>query len=114
MDFTEVASDLAEKIRSLQWKSLTGQELAQNIDGLGLTDPESGFCRVVGTDNLGRVKCEDCPLSNGDPAGCMNLIQKARNSALSKKVKRSKLYLEELAQVLDNVIRNEGSELQDQ
>lgn len=103
MDFAEVAEKLAKDIRLLCSKSLTGQELAESIDGLGLTDPDRDLCEVAGADDLGRVRCELCPVSEGKPAGCMRLIGKARLDALRTNVRKAKLHLELFAQVLDNV-----------
>ena len=101
--FKETAKELAEKIRSLVWSDLTGRELNEHIEGLGLTNPVKGFCKLVGTDKVGRILCENCPISGGKPAGCMRYIQPAIRNALTKRVGSSKLCLEKFAQILDLV-----------
>lgn len=111
--YRSLARFLSKRIRNRISRKATGKELFDFIQGLGLTDPEGDFCKCAGVNNIGRIKCEECPLSNRLNAGCMRFIQPAIDHALSSRVRQSKLKLELLAQELDRISNEgDGSEIQ--
>lgn len=82
---------------------LGGQELFYALEALGLDDPESDLCELVGYDNVGATLCRDCPLGP-TPAGCMTIYQPIMRQALKGKSARARLGLLRLSNIITTAI----------
>jgi len=73
-----------------------GYVLESEFLSLDLEDPEGPLCKPVGTDEIGKCRCNICPLSEGVDSGCMRLIRPIQSALARKESTKAKVRMENL------------------
>jgi hypothetical protein len=88
--------NLIESISRIARSRKTGSLLESDFLALHLEDPEGPLCRPAGKNEIGRSRCNICPLAENEEAGCMKYIAPIQSALAKKNANKVKVRLERL------------------